>query len=86
MIIVMPRDLSEHPDRCYMNEISRELNRHRATIITWDEKGRLPEELAFSRDENGWRYWSREQLERARQWVDSPERSRYASHRSLQAT
>lgn len=73
MIIVMPRDLSDHPDRVYMSEISREIGRSRETIITWDTSGRLPERLAFKRDRTGWRYWTRAQLELAKEWVNSPE-------------
>jgi hypothetical protein len=76
MIIAMPRDTSQFPDRVYMAEITRELKRDRSTVITWDTHGWLPEGLAFSRDENGWRYWSRDQLERARTWVSDPSRRR----------
>jgi hypothetical protein len=84
MIIAMPRDTSQFTDRVYMAEIESTLKRKRSTIITWDKLGRLPDELAFETDENGWRYWTREQLEKARKWVNSPERlktmpSRYAS-------
>lgn len=76
MIIAMPRDTSQYTDRVYMNEISKELNRDRSTIVTWDTKNWLPEGLEFQRDENDWRYWSREQLEQAREWVNSPTRRR----------
>jgi hypothetical protein len=79
MIIGMPRDTSSHPERVYMDEISRELSRHRSTIVTWDKHGRLPEGLSFSRDEGGWRYWDRDQLEKAREWVNAPTRSRFAA-------
>jgi hypothetical protein len=78
MIIAMPRDTSQHTDRVYMEEICRELKRDRSTIVTWDNKHWLPEGLEFQRDENGWRYWSREQLERAREWVNSPAPARTA--------
>lgn len=76
MIIGMPRDTSRYQDRVYMAEISKELNRDRSTIVTWDTRNWLPEGLEFQRDENNWRYWSREQLERAREWVNSPTRRR----------
>jgi len=76
MIIAMPRDISQYPDRVYMAEISKELNRDRSTVVTWDTRGWLPEGLAFHRDENGWRYWTREQLDKAREWVNSPQRRR----------
>lgn len=76
MIIAMPRDTSQYADRAYMAEICEELKRDRSTVVTWDTRGWLPEGLEFQRDENGWRYWTREQLEQARAWVDSPERRR----------
>jgi hypothetical protein len=76
MIIGMARDTSGHPERVYMSEIARELVRDRSTVVTWDTKGWLPEGLEFQRDEQGWRYWTREQLERAREWVNSPTRRR----------
>lgn len=60
-----------------MSEIEQELGKSRSTIITWDRKGRLPEELRFETDENGWRYWTREQLERAREWAGDPDRQRF---------
>lgn len=74
MIIAMPRDTSQYTDRCYMAEIESELQRKRSTIITWHKLGRLPEGLAFQTDDNGWRYWTRDQLEKAKKWVNNPER------------
>jgi hypothetical protein len=76
MIIAMARDTTQFPDRVYMAEISNELKRDRSTIVTWDTKKWLPDGLEFQRDENGWRYWSRDQLEKAREWVNSPTRRR----------
>lgn len=76
MIIAMPRDTSRFPERVYMSEICSELNRHRSTIVTWDNKNWLPEGLEFQTDENGWRYWDRPQLEQAREWVNNPARYR----------
>jgi len=76
MITGMARDTTQYPERVYMAEISSELKRDRSTIVTWDTKGWLPDGLEFHRDENGWRYWSREQLEQAREWVNSPTRRR----------
>jgi hypothetical protein len=76
MIIAMAKDTTQFPDRVYMNEMENELKRDRSTIVTWDKKGWLPDGLEFYRDENGWRYWSREQLEKAREWVNSPTRRR----------
>jgi hypothetical protein len=76
MIIAMARDTSQFPDRVYMAEISSELKRDRSTIVTWDTRKWLPDGLEFHRDENGWRYWTREQLVVAREWVNSPSRRR----------
>lgn len=72
MIIAMPRDTSAFPDRVYMDEICEQLEVHRSTVVTWDNKGWLPVELEFNRDENGWRYWDREQLLLARKWHNRP--------------
>jgi hypothetical protein len=72
----MARDTSNYPERVYMAEIETELKRGRSTIVTWDNKGWLPEGLEFHRDENDWRYWTREQLERAREWLNDPSRRR----------
>jgi len=76
MIIGMPRDTSEFTDRVYMSEIQKELKVHRSTVLTWDSKGWLPDHLAFQRDESGWRYWTREQLEKAREWHNRPGKRR----------
>lgn len=72
----MSRDTSQYPDRVYMAEISEALKRDRSTIVTWDTRGWLPDGLEFQRDESGWRYWTRAQLEKAREWVNSPTRRR----------
>lgn len=81
----MSRDVSKYRNRVYMSEISDALGRPRATIISWDTHGRLPRRLAFKRDENGWRYWTRAQLELAKEWQDrdlvEPIRGRHASRR-----
>lgn len=76
MIIAMPRDTSQHTDRVYMDEITSELSRSRSTVITWERMGWLPSGLEFRRDEGNWRYWTREQLEQARAWMNRPGRRR----------
>lgn len=65
----MSRDLTQYPDRVYMAEIEETLKRGRSTVRTWEAKGWLPESLRFHLDEAGWRYWTREQLEEAKDWV-----------------
>lgn len=79
----MPRDTSVFPNRIYMDEICEALSVHRSTVVTWDNKNWLPEGLEFKRDENEWRYWNREQLERAREWHNRPTKRR--SPRSTKA-
>ncbi len=69
MITPMSRDLAQYEDRVYMAEIEKELDRDRSTIRTWENKNWLPEDLQFHRDEAGWRYWTRAQLEIARVWM-----------------
>lgn len=76
MIIGMPRDTSMFTERAYMDEICEQLEVHRSTVVTWDNKGWLPADLAFHRDENSWRYWTREQLELAREWHNRPGKRR----------
>ena len=63
-------------DRVYMDEIQTELSVHRSTVVTWDNKGWLPEGLEFHRDENQWRYWTREQFEKVREWHNRPGKRR----------
>lgn len=63
-------------DRVYMDEICTELAVHRSTVVTWDTKRWLPTALGFHRDENGWRYWTREQLEAGREWHNRPGKRR----------
>jgi hypothetical protein len=69
MIIAMARDTSQFPDRVYMAEISSELKRDRSTIVTWDTRNWLPDGLEFHRDENGWRYWTRDQIKLIKRWM-----------------
>jgi hypothetical protein len=76
MIIGMPRDTSQFPERAYMAEICSVLERDRSTVVSWDNNNWLPEGLEFQRDESGWRFWDRAQLEQAREWVNNPSRRR----------
>lgn len=68
-----------------MAEIEIELNRDRATIRTWEAKGWLPDELKFKRDEANWRYWTREQLVLAREWMASRNQGRSKPRQRRQA-
>jgi hypothetical protein len=76
MIIAMPLNVSNYPDRVYMKEVTKELERNRSTVITWERSGWLPEGADFQRDSGGRRYWTREQLEQVRAWMNRPGRRR----------
>ena len=52
-----------------IGEVARELGRVSHTIRQWERDKRLPEHLLPSRDENGWRVWSRKQVDQLRQWI-----------------
>lgn len=62
----------------YMSDIEKALERDRSTIRTWEDKGWLPESLAFKRDENGWRYWTKPQLDEAIEWLSHRNAGRVA--------
>ena len=57
-------------ERLYIGDLARELNRVPHTIRVWCYDERLPEDLMPARDENGWRWWTREQAEGIKQWIE----------------
>lgn len=48
-------------EKYYINEILRELDRNKTTLIRWEEKGLIPK---AKRDSRGWRYYSQKELKR----------------------
>lgn len=70
-------------DPVYMAEIERALVRNRSTIRTWERLGWLPIELEFHRDENDWRYWTREQLALALEWMKERNPGRVAAGKKM---
>jgi len=57
-------------ERLYsIGEVADELNRVAHTIRIWEYQGRLPEHLLPLRDERGWRWWSKEQVEQLKEWI-----------------
>lgn len=80
--MVMSTEERRHEGRYYMEEIEREIGRHRSTIRTWESRGWLPDGLAFNRDENGWRYWTDEQLVQVKQWMATRNPGRTQARRS----
>lgn len=58
-------------NRLYIGEVAEELDRVTHSIRIWQYKGILPKELIPYRDERGWRYWTREQVEGLKAWMES---------------
>jgi len=52
-----------------IGEVSKEVGRVSHTIRQWERDGRLPRNLLPDRDENGWRIWTREQVEALKLWI-----------------
>ena len=77
----MIRDASQHPDRIYMAEAEDLLQRNRSSIRVWEDRGWLPVELRPHRDENGWRYWTRDQIVKIQEWMKSRNSGRSAPGR-----
>jgi len=48
-------------EKYYINEILRELDRNKTTLIRWEEKGLIPK---AKRDSRGWRYYSQKEIQR----------------------
>lgn len=53
----------------YISEVARRLNRVPHTVRQWSRDKRLPKELEPFRDEKGWRYWTEEQVEALKVWI-----------------
>ena len=57
-------------ERLYsIGEVAEELDRVSHTIRIWEYHGRLPKHLLPSRDDRGWRQWTKLQVEQLKQWV-----------------
>ena len=57
-------------NRIYIGECAERLGRKSHTIRVWIYGGRLPEELLPQRDEKNWRYWTEEQIEAMKIWME----------------
>lgn len=65
----MTRDATAFPERVYMAEAEERLGRNRSSIRVWENRGWLPADLLPHRDENGWRYWTHDQIELIKRWM-----------------
>jgi len=72
----MTRDVSNFSDRVYMAELEKKLKRNRSTIRVWEDRKWLPEELMPHRDDQGWRYWTTEQVKQIKKWMRSRNKGR----------
>lgn len=63
-------DLSMSEERIYIKDAAAQLNRRIGTIRKWELEGRLPDELIPKRNDRGWRYWTQQQLEETKQWME----------------
>jgi len=52
-----------------IGEVAEELGRVSHTVRQWERDNKLPKELMPSRDDNGWRIWTEDQLEGLKQWL-----------------
>lgn len=64
--------------RFYIKQIEAELDRGRSTIRAWERNGWLPDGCEFHRDEKGWRYWTSEQVQKVRSWMETRNSGRVA--------
>lgn len=60
--------------RIFINDAAELLNRKPATIRMWERTEALPDELRGYRTERGWRFWTPEQIEGIKTWLDETRR------------
>lgn len=53
----------------FIGEVAERLDRVPHTIRQWERDKRLPKELHSKRDDNGWRFWTEEQVEGLKNWL-----------------
>lgn len=61
-------------ERIYIRQASELLGREMGTIRKWEAEGVLPDELVSHRGERNWRYWTPDQIEGIRKWIDKTDR------------
>ena len=57
--------------RIYVKELSEALDRNKLTIRLWIKHGELPPACMPHRDENNWKYWTSDQVDLIRAWMDT---------------
>lgn len=46
------------------------VGRSQHTLRQWEATGKLPDHLRSQRDDRGWRFWTLEQIEGIKQWLE----------------
>ena len=62
--------MHREPRRILIQEAARLLDRVPHTLRTWEWRGLLPRELHPNRDGAGRRYWTPQQIEAIRAWLE----------------
>jgi hypothetical protein len=57
--------------RLYIGEVAEQLDRVSHTIRIWIYNNRLPKHLLPQRDERNWRWWTQEQVDEIKAWLES---------------
>lgn len=58
----------------YISELADFLDRRPNTVRGWERDGLLPESCRSTRDDKGWRYWTRAQAEEIKHWIEATDR------------
>ncbi len=59
------------PERkIFIVELAEAVNRRPATIRQWERSGILPDSLCPKRSDRGWRYWSENQIQLIKDWME----------------
>ena len=66
--------MAKSEQRVYIREAAILLDREMGTIRKWEAEGVLPKHLVSHRGERNWRYWTPEQIEGIKAWIDKTDR------------
>lgn len=60
--------------RVYIRDAADTLDRRIGTLRKWESSGVLPKNLLPARGKRGWRYWTPEQIEGIKKWIEKTDR------------
>lgn len=61
-------------ERVYIVEAAAQLDRRPGTLRKWDDMGILPLKLRPRRGKRSWRYWTKDQIEDIKKWMEKTDR------------